>query len=150
MKINIALRAAGALLACLILPATAQAQYPDKTITLYVAFAAGATTDLTARALAQGAEKILGVPIAVENKGGGGATVANGLLASKKPDGYSLLVTSTGSITVRPLLMKLAYTPKDFRVLMQYTFYIGGLVVPADSPWKTVDDFIEHAKKIQA
>ena len=147
MKINIALRAAGALLTCLILPAAAQAQYPDKAITLYVAFAAGATTDLTARALAQGAEKILGVPIAVENKGGGGATVANGLLASKKPDGYSLLVTSTGSITVRPLLMKLAYTPKDFRVLMQYTFYIGGLVVPADSPWKTVDDFIEHAKK---
>ena len=113
MKINIALRAAGALLTCLILPAAAQAQYPDKPITLYVAFAAGATTDLTARALAQGAEKILGVPIAVENKGGGGATVANGLLASKKPDGYSLLVTSTGSITVRPLLMKLAYTPKE-------------------------------------
>ena len=63
---------------------TAFAKYPDKPITMYVAFAAGATTDLTARALAQGAEKILGVPIAVENKAGGGATVANGLLASKK------------------------------------------------------------------
>lgn len=138
---------AGTLLSSLTLPVVAQAQYPDKPITLYVAFAAGATTDVTARALAQGAEKILGVPITVENKGGGGATVANGLLASKKPDGYSLLVTSTGSITVRPLLMKLAYTPKDFRVLMQYTFYIGGLVVPADSPWKTVDDFVAHAKK---
>ena len=108
---------AGALLSAFALPVGAQAQYPDKPITLYVAFAAGATTDVTARALAQGAEKILGVPITVENKGGGGATVANGLLASKKPDGYSLLVTSTGSITVRPLLMKLAYTPKDFRVL---------------------------------
>jgi tripartite-type tricarboxylate transporter receptor subunit TctC len=138
---------AGALLSSLTLPVAAQAQYPDKPITLYVAFAAGATTDVTARALAQGAEKILGVPITVENKGGGGATVANGLLASKKPDGYSLLVTSTGSITVRPLLMKLAYTPKDFRVLMQYTFYIGGLVVPADSPWKTVDEFVAYAKK---
>ena len=69
----------------------ASAKYPDKPITMYVAFAAGGTTDVTARALAQGLEKILGVPIAIENKGGGGATVANGLLASKKPDGYSLL-----------------------------------------------------------
>lgn len=125
----------------------ASAKYPDKPITMYVAFAAGGTTDVTARALAQGLEKILGVPIAIENKGGGGATVANGLLASKKPDGYSLLVSSTGSITVRPLLMKLAYNAQSFRVLSQYTFYIGGLVVNADSPFKTVEQFVEYAKK---
>ena len=137
---------AASLVAGMLIHSAAFSKYPDKSITMYVAFAAGATTDLTARALAQGAEKILGVPIAVENKAGGGATVANGLLASKKPDGYTLLVTSTGSITVRPLLMKLAYTPKDFQVLMQYSFYIGGLVVPADSPWKTVDQFVAHAK----
>lgn len=138
---------AAALATSLLLHSTAFAKYPDKPITMYVAFAAGATTDLTARALAQGAEKILGVPIAVENKAGGGATVANGLLASKKPDGYTVLVTSTGSITVRPLLMKLAYKPQDFQVLMQFSYYIGGLVVPADSPWKTVDEFVAHAKK---
>ncbi len=124
----------------------ALAAYPDKPITLYVAFSAGGTTDITARALAQGAEKILGVPITIENKGGGGATVANGLLATKKPDGYNLLATSTGSITVRPLLVKLAYAPKDFRVLIQYTSYIGGLVVRADAPFKTVNEFIAYAK----
>jgi len=106
---------AAALATGLLLHGTAFAKYPDKPITMYVAFAAGATTDLTARALAQGAEKILGVPIAVENKAGGGATVANGLLASKKPDGYTLLVTSTGSITVRPLLMKLLISRKIFK-----------------------------------
>lgn len=125
----------------------AAAAYPDKPITMIVAYAPGATTDLTARALAQGAEKILGVPIAVENKAGGGASVANGILASKKPDGYTILVTSTGSITVRPLLMKLAYQVDSFDVLMQYSLYLGGLVVRTDSPIKTVDDFIEHAKK---
>lgn len=150
MKLNAISRLgtiAATLAAGLLSYSTAFAKYPDKPITMYVAFAAGATTDLTARALAQGAEKILGVPIAVENKAGGGATVANGLLASKKPDGYTVLVTSTGSITVRPLLMKLAYKPEDFQVLMQFSYYIGGLVVPADSPWKTVDDFVAHAKK---
>lgn len=125
----------------------AYAAYPDKSITLIVAYAPGATTDLTARALAQGVEKILGVPIAVENKAGGGATVANGILASKKPDGYTLLVTSTGSITVRPLLLKLAYDSKSFDVLMQYSLYVGGLVVNSDSPIKSVEDFIDYAKK---
>ena len=96
------------------------AKYPDKPITMYIAFAAGGTTDITGRALAQGIEKILGVPVALENKGGGGATVANGLLASKKPDGYTLLVTSVGSITMRPLLVKLAYNAQSFRPLMQF------------------------------
>lgn len=125
----------------------ATAKYPDKPITMYIAFAAGGTTDITGRALAQGIEKILGVPVTIENKGGGGATVANGLLASKKPDGYTLLVTSVGSITMRPLLMKLAYNAQSFRPLMQFSYYIGGLVVNADSPIKTVDDFVDYAKK---
>ncbi len=150
MKFNHPLRrlTLGLLLASgLLTNGMANAKYPDKPITMYVAFAAGGTTDVTARALAQGLEKILGVPITIENKGGGGATVANGLLASKKPDGYTLLVSSTGSITVRPLLMKLAYHAQSFRVLSQYTFYIGGLVVNADSPFKTVEQFIDHAKK---
>jgi tripartite-type tricarboxylate transporter receptor subunit TctC len=125
----------------------ASAKYPDKPITMYIAFAAGGTTDITGRALAQGIEKILGVPVTIENKGGGGATVANGLLASKKPDGYTLLVTSVGSITMRPLLVKLAYNAQSFRPLMQFSYYIGGLVVNADSPIKTVDQFVDYAKK---
>ena len=128
-------------------PGACAAAFPDKPITMYVAFAAGGTTDITARALAQGIEKRLGVPVAVENKGGGGATVANSLLASKKPDGYSLLATSTGSITVRPLLVKLAYTATSFRVLMQYTLYVGSLTVRTDAPWKNINEFIDYAQK---
>ena len=124
MKLSQRFRLAGISLlmaSSLIASGLATAKYPDKPITMYVAFAAGGTTDITARALAQGIEKILGVPVAIENKGGGGATVANGLLASKKPDGYTLLVSSVGSITMRPLLVKLAYNAQSFRPLMQYT-----------------------------
>lgn len=145
---QIKLVAAAAMSAALLsLPGTARAEFPDKPITLYVAYAAGGSTDITARALAQGAEKILGVPIAVENKAGGGATVANGLTATKKPDGYTLLVTSTGSMTMRPLLMKLAYTADSFRPLMKYSEYVGSLIVNQDAPWKTIEEFVEHAKK---
>jgi tripartite-type tricarboxylate transporter receptor subunit TctC len=127
-------------------PALAQ-DFPNKPITVYCGYAAGASTDVTARALAEGAEKLLGVPLVVENKAGGGATVAAGLVASKKPDGYTLAVISTGALTVRPQLLKLAYDPmKDFTLIMQYSVYIGGLCVLRESPIKTIDEFIAHAK----
>ena len=130
-------------------PALVPAQtFPDKPITIYCGYAAGATTDLTARALAQGVEKLLGVPVVVENKTGGAATVAAALVASKKGDGYTLGVTSTAAITMRPHLMKLGYTgPKDFTVLMQYSRFIGALCVLKDSPWKNIEEFIAYARK---
>jgi len=135
--------------ACVALPSAAQAQpYPNKPITFYVSYGAGATTDITARALARAAESILGVPIAVDNKGGGGGTVAAGMLVSKKPDGYTVLIGSTAAITIRPLLMKVSYKASDIVGVMQYSyFHNGSVVVPADSPWKTIEDFIEAAKK---
>ena len=127
--------------------ATAIAKYPDKTITMYVAYSAGGTTDLTARALAQGMEKILGVPVAVENKGGGGGTVSAALLAAQKPDGYKLLVTSTGVLSMRPMMMKVAFTPASFTPLVQYSEYVGSLTVRKDAPYDTIEKFIDHAKK---
>jgi tripartite-type tricarboxylate transporter receptor subunit TctC len=132
----------------LVLPGPVLAQdYPTKPITIYCGYAAGATTDLTARGLAAGLEKLLGVAVVVENKAGGGATVAAGLVASKKPDGYTLGVVSTGVITVRPHVLKLSYDPfKDFTLIAQYSRYIGGLCVLNDSPLKTIDDFIAYAK----
>jgi tripartite-type tricarboxylate transporter receptor subunit TctC len=136
------------LLAAMSLPCRSLAQdYPSKPITVYCGYEAGATTDLTARALAAGLEKLLGVAVVVENKAGGGATVAAGLVASKKPDGYTLGVVSTGVISVRPHVFKVSYDPiKDFTLIAQYSRYIGGLCVLADSPLKTIDDFIAYAK----
>jgi tripartite-type tricarboxylate transporter receptor subunit TctC len=129
-------------------PSAAGQAYPDKPVTVYCGFQPGATTDLTARALASGAEKILGVPFVVENKPGGGATVAPALLASKKPDGYTIAVIPSGALVVRPHLLKLAYNPlKDFTYLVQYSRYIGGLCVHSDSPLKTIDEFIAYAKE---
>ncbi len=129
-------------------PATAIGQdYPNKPITMYCGFAPGATTDLTTRALAAGAEKLLGVPFVVENKPGAGATVAPALLARQKPDGYTIQGGTSGALVSRPHLLKLGYDPlKDFTYLVQFSRYIGGLCVNADSPLKTIDDFIAYAK----
>ena len=121
--------------------------YPDKPITIYCGYAAGASTDVTARALAEGAEKLLATPVVVDSKAGGGATVAASLVASKKPDGYTLGVISTGALTVRPHLVKLSYNPlQDFTVITQYSRYIGGLCVLQESPIQTIDEFVTYAK----
>ena len=136
------------LLFFLILPPPGISQdYPTKPITIYCSYEAGATTDVTTRALAAGVEKLLGVPVVVENKAGGGATVCSALVASKKPDGYSLGVITTAALTNRPHVLKVAYNPlKDFTLIMQYTRYFGGLCVLSESPIKTIDEFIAYAR----
>jgi tripartite-type tricarboxylate transporter receptor subunit TctC len=121
--------------------------YPDKPITIYCGFSAGATTDLTARALASGAEKLLGVPVVVENKPTAGGTAASALVANKKPDGYSLTVVSTGALALRPHLLTLAYDPlKDFTMICQYARYSGALTVLKNAPFKDIIEFITYAK----
>jgi tripartite-type tricarboxylate transporter receptor subunit TctC len=134
-------------MAFLLLAPPAFPEYPDKPITIYCGYGPGASTDVSSRALATGLEKMWGVPVVVENKPGGGTTVCAGLVASKKPDGYSLGVISEGALTASPHLQKLAYDPlKDFTFLAQYATYFGSFVVRSDSPWKTLDEFIAHAK----
>jgi tripartite-type tricarboxylate transporter receptor subunit TctC len=121
--------------------------YPDKPITIYCGFATGATTDLTVRALASGAEKLLGVPMVVENKPAAGGTVAATMATNKKPDGYTLIAVSTGALALRPHLLKLAYDPfKDFTMICQYARFSGALAVLKNAPFKNIDEFITYAK----
>jgi len=122
--------------------------YPDRPITIFCGFEAGATTDLTARALVHETSKELGVPVVVENKPGGGSTVAAGLLASKKADGYTLGIISTTALVTTPLLMKLSYHPfKDFTFILSYGRYSCALCVRQDSPFQNLRDLIEYARK---
>src|SRR4030042_1241829 len=81
----------GLLLVLIFIPVLASAQdYPNKPIRIWCVYAAGATVDATTRALAAGAEKLLGVPVLVENKTGASGTVGASLLSAQKPDGYTL------------------------------------------------------------
>jgi tripartite-type tricarboxylate transporter receptor subunit TctC len=123
--------------------------FPTKPITIYVGFPAGAGMDITVRVLASEAEQFLGVPVVVENKPGGSASVACSLLASKKADGYTLaVVASTALNTVHIMTPNLLYDPlKDFTYIFSYSDYMIGLCVRNDSPFKTLQELIEHARK---
>lgn len=142
-------RKIGLLFLCLLLmPAVLFAQaFPTKPINILVTFRAGGATDSFARLLAKPAEKLLGQSIVVSNNDGGGGSVGAGIGAKQKPDGYHLVATATTVITLNPQLMKLSYTYKDFTPIMQFAEPIGGIFVRADSPWKTLKEFVEYAKK---
>lgn len=133
-------------------PANAQAAWPSRNITMIVPFPAGGQADLAARPTAMALERILGKPVIVDNRaGGGGGSVGNGAAARAEPDGYTLLMTLS-SLAVLPEADRLferpvAYEVSQFapvaRVLADPTM----LTVPASAPWKTVQEFIADAKK---
>lgn len=121
-------------------------QYPTKPINVLVTFAAGGTMDISTRALASKAEKFLGQPFVITNNGGGGGTVGLGIVAKERPDGYHLVApTSSGFVRI-PHFRPVAYKLEDFVPIMHFGAPQSGLVVRADSPWKSLKEFVEYAK----
>src|SRR5215468_1428966 len=127
------------------------AAYPSRNVTMIVPFPAGGQADLAARPVALAMEKILGKPVIVDNRaGGGGGSVGNAAAARAEPDGYTLLMTLS-SLAVLPEADRLfdrpvAYEVSQFapvaRVLADPTL----LAVPASAPWKTLAEFVDDAK----
>jgi tripartite-type tricarboxylate transporter receptor subunit TctC len=124
------------------------ADYPSKSVTMYIPFSAGGSMDSSSRVLAAGAEKVLGQPFVMINKTGGGGTVALGVLANEKPDGYILSAgTSTGIFRI-PVQRKVPYKPlADFTHIFAYAAVSSGVVVKPDAPWQTWQEFVDYAKK---
>ena len=92
------------------------------------------------------ASKILGQPVVVVNKPGGGSAVAVALLKTEKPDGYTIGILPSGAVLSQHM-RKVPYdSAQDFTPIMQYAVYLYGLVVQSDSPWKTFKEFIDYAK----
>ncbi len=126
--------------------APAQEKYPDKSINFIIGYPAGGTTDIGARSFVSAASKILGQPVIVINKPGGGSAVAIALLKNEKPDGYTIGILPSGAVLSQHM-RKVPYdSAKDFTPIMQYAVYLYGLVVQSDSPWKTFKEFIDYAK----
>ena len=131
--------------------AHAQAAWPARNISMIVPFPAGGQADLAARPVALALERILGKPVIVDNRaGGGGGSVGNAAAARAEPDGYTLLMTLS-SLAVLPEADRLFDRPVSYemsqfapvaRVLADPTMF----TVPASAPWKTIKDFVEDAK----
>jgi len=129
--------------------AESPSQYPSRTIQLIVPFAAAGGTDIQARMVAQAMGKILGQTIVVENRPGAGGSIGARSVASAAPDGYTLLVGSTGTHTANEFLYsKLPYdSVKDFTPITLLATFDNALFVPASSQIKSLAELIDFAKK---
>jgi tripartite-type tricarboxylate transporter receptor subunit TctC len=105
------------------------AAYPDHPVRLIVPYPPGGNIDITARTMAPGLAEALGVQIVVDNRGGAGGTIGSEMAAKAAPDGYTLLMGSTGTLaTAKALYPKLAFEPlKDFA----YTSLVSSVALVA-------------------
>ncbi|ALM83511.1 tripartite tricarboxylate transporter substrate binding protein [Bordetella sp. N] len=122
--------------------------YPSHPIQLYVPFSPGGSIDVTARALGRAMEKTLpGASVVIVNKPGAGGAIALGQVARAKADGYTLGVFMPPNAVIAPHMQTVAYDPhKDFSMIANYALTTLYVAVPADSPYKTLDDLLGDMK----
>lgn len=123
------------------------AAWPERPITIVVPAAAGGTTDIAARVLAEKMGKDLGTSVVVENKGGGGGSIGTAQVARARPDGYTLLMGNIGPVAINFSLYKqLSYKESDLRGITNVISVPNILVVHADSPVRSVRELVELAR----
>jgi tripartite-type tricarboxylate transporter receptor subunit TctC len=132
-------------------PAHAQDVYPSKPIALIVPFPPGGVADIVARPAADAMSRVLNAPIVIENKAGAGGAIGMAYVAKAKPDGYTLLL-ALSSISILPEADRITGRAPMFQLdqlvpIARLTADPTVLAVRADSPWKTLQDFVADAKK---
>jgi tripartite-type tricarboxylate transporter receptor subunit TctC len=122
------------------------ADFPTKEVQIIIPWAAGGATDLIFRALAATTGKYLGKAVVVVNKTGGAGAVGYTEAMQSKPDGYTL-VSAITPLTILPHQVKTAFTYKSFDPIINVVRDPGMFLVRSDSPWKSLKEFLDYAKK---
>ena len=136
------------LLAATAAAAFAQSDYPNRPITILVPFPPGGSADTVMRPIAQKVGDALKQPIVIDNRPGAGGNVAALAARSATPDGYLLFLTNLGVIAINPILTPDVHVDpiKDFAPITPIISFPHILVVPGDSPVKSVADLVALAK----
>ncbi|MFC5497962.1 Bug family tripartite tricarboxylate transporter substrate binding protein [Caenimonas terrae] len=122
--------------------------YPSRPVKLVVGFAPGGAADYVARVMSEAMGKSLGQPIVIENRAGGGSSIAADAVAKSAPDGYTVLIASPASISVNPALNpRLGYSPRDLQPVGKLTSSPLVLAVNPATGISSVRELIERARK---
>ncbi len=128
-------------------PAAGQ-EFPTRPVKVIVPYPPGGVTDLISRSMADPMAKVLGQPVVIENKPGGGTTLAYSLVANAKPDGYTIGHLAMGTLVGNFLAYDVQYNPlKSYNYLGEVGIYAQSIIVKTDAPWKTWDEFVAYSKK---
>lgn len=129
--------------------AAAQGDYPTRPIRIVSPFAAGSTSDTSARFIAQHLSTALGQPVTVENQPGADGRIGMMTVKNAPADGYTIVAGSWTNLAVNPILVKgLPYDPlKDFKPVAGIGRSMLGIAVPANSPYKSLADLVNAAKQ---
>lgn len=141
----------GAIGAALAVPfvkgAAAQERFPNKPITILVPFTPGGATDVQMRALAEAATRHFGQTVLVENRPGAGSTLGASAIARARPDGY-LVAQITLPVLRLPHMQRMNYdATKDFTPIIHLTGYLFGVLVSAESPYRSWQDLVADARR---
>ncbi|HEY1228063.1 MAG TPA: tripartite tricarboxylate transporter substrate binding protein [Ramlibacter sp.] len=143
---------ASATVTAALVPTTLWAQsrptgYPTKPVTIIVPFTAGQSGDVLARVLGEHLARIWGQTLVVDNRGGAGGTLGSRMAAQAAPDGYTLLLGSSGPLAAAPnLYANAGYDPRELTPIMNVAGVAQALVVPASSKFRTLQDLLAAAK----
>ena len=137
---------AGALMLSLAITATAQT-YPQRPVRMVVAVAAGGSTDIIGRAMAQQLGELWGQSVLVDNRGGGATIIGTDIVAKAAPDGHTLLVAPSALVIVPSSYKKLPFDPvRDFAPITQTYFVPNLIMVHPSLPARSVKELIALAK----
>lgn len=125
----------------------ALAEWPEKPIDLIVAYSAGGGTDVTARTLQPMLEAALGQSVVVVNRPGAGGEVGHAAIASAKPDGYTIGILNLPPMLTIPITRNAAFTADDFIPVAGLVRDPSALSVPANSPFRTLDELVAFARE---
>ena len=128
--------------------ATAQA-WPAKPIRFVVPFSTGGANDLLGRSAAEGVSKLLGQTVIVENKPGAGATLGADIVAKSAPDGYTFLISAAGIVSNSMIKKSMPYKDSDLVPVVMIGLAPSVILVPADSPYKDLKQFVAASKNGQ-
>jgi len=121
--------------------------FPSKQITCVVPAGAGGGYDTMMRALSTVAQTHFGQPLIIENRSGGNQAVGLEYVKNAKPDGYTIVIGSHGSLASSPVQAPVPYDPlNDYEYIVQLTEPYQMLAVSADSPFNTVEELVEYAR----
>jgi tripartite-type tricarboxylate transporter receptor subunit TctC len=144
IKIGIVGVAIGA--AILMSSLTAQAEFPTDPVKIIVAYGAGGGVDTISRAASDALRKSLGQPIVVQNRPGAGGGLAVAALKSEKADGYTMVATTSTSLTFDTHAKKLSYSVNDFEYIAAFGIFPEALVALPSRNWNTFADTVAEAK----